>query len=75
MNNGPERMIENGMPNGHQVEVMPLKRVLMRTIPELRGELAPVIDAFDPWARDRGEYYSLQWKPREGAESDESFKP
>lgn len=75
MNNGPERIIENGMPNGHQVEVMPLKRVLMRTIPELRGELAPVIDAFDPWARDRGEYYSLQWKPRAGAESDESFKP
>ncbi|MGN6730362.1 MAG: peroxidase family protein, partial [Candidatus Binatia bacterium] len=73
MNNGPERMIENDMPNGHQIEVMPLKRVLMRTIPELRGELARVIDAFDPWARDRGEYYSLQWKLREGAESDEAF--
>jgi hypothetical protein len=66
-------MIENGMPNGHQIEVMPLKRVLMRTIPELRGELAPVIDAFDPWSRDRGEYYSLQWQPREGAESDDAF--
>jgi len=52
---------------------MPLKRVLMRTIPELRRELAPVIDAFDPWARDRGEYYSLEWKPRNGAESDEAF--
>jgi hypothetical protein len=75
LNNGPEKRIENGLPNGHQIEVMPLKRVLMRTIPELRSELASVIDAFDPWARDRGEYYSLQWKPRQGAESDESFKP
>jgi hypothetical protein len=75
MNNGPERMIENGMPNDHQIEVMPLKRVLMRTIPELRDELALVVNAFDPWARDRGEYYSLEWKPRKGAESDESFKP
>ena len=73
LNNGPEKMIENGLPNGHQIEVMPLKRVLMRTIPELRRELAPVIDAFDPWARDRGEYYSLEWKPRNGAESDEAF--
>jgi hypothetical protein len=75
MNNGPERMIEKGISNGHQIEVMPLKRVLMRAIPAIEGELATVIDAFDPWARDRGEYYSLEWKPRKGAESDESFKP
>lgn len=73
-NNGPEKMMEKGRPNGHEIEVMPLKRVLMRTIPELAGELAPVVNAFDPWARDRGEYYSLQWKPRKGAESDEAFK-
>ena len=73
INNGAEKMIEKGMPNGHQIEVMPLKRVLMRTIPELASELAPVINAFDPWARDRGEYYSLQWKPRNGAESDGAF--
>ena len=75
MSNGPETMIEKRLSNGHRIEVMPLKRVLMRTIPALRGELAPVVDAFDPWARDRGEYYSLQWKPREGAESDQSFNP
>jgi len=73
-NNGPEKMMEKGRPNGHEIEVMPLKRVLVRTIPELADELAPVINAFDPWARDRGEYYSLQWKPRKGAESDEAFK-
>jgi hypothetical protein len=73
-NNGPEKIMEKGRPNGHEIEVMPLKRVLMRTIPELADELAPVINAFDPWARDRGEYYSLQWKPRKGAESDEAFK-
>ena len=22
------------------------------------------VNAFDPWARDRGEYYDLAWKPR-----------
>jgi len=42
-------------------------------VPELAPELASVANAFDPWARDRGEYYSLQWKPRKGAESDVSF--
>ena len=32
-----------------------------------------VVNAFDPWARDRGEYYSLDWRPRPGAEADEAF--
>jgi hypothetical protein len=54
--------------------VSPLKRVLQRTIPELKSELEPVINVFDPWARDRGEYYSLEWKPRPGAERDTAFK-
>jgi Animal haem peroxidase len=72
--NGPDgRVMEKGMPNGHRGEVSPLKRVLLRTIPELEGELAHVVNVFDPWARDRGEYYSLQWKPRPGAESDPAF--
>ena len=62
--------MEKGRPNGHEMEVSPLKRVLLRTIPELTPELEPVVNAFDPWARDRGEYYSLEWKPRPGAESD-----
>jgi hypothetical protein len=53
--------------------VSPLKRVLLRTIPELAPELAHVVNAFDPWARDRGEYYTLTWKPRAGAESDKAF--
>ena len=22
------------------------------------------MNVFDPWARDRGDYYSLEWKPR-----------
>jgi hypothetical protein len=54
--------------------VSPLKRVLLRNMPELSPELQHVVNAFDPWARDRGEYYSLDWKPRKGAESDEAFK-
>ena len=70
---GPE-MIEKGMPNGHRQPVSPLKRVLMRNIPELAPELEHVVNAFDPWARDRGEYYSVAWKPRPGAESDPAFQ-
>jgi hypothetical protein len=62
--------MEKGSPNGHTNPSLPLKRVLIRNIPELKPELDPVINAFDPWARDRGQYYSLQWKPRPGAESD-----
>ncbi|HXB55416.1 MAG TPA: peroxidase family protein [Vicinamibacteria bacterium] len=69
---GPE-VIEKGTPNGHKQPVSPLKRVLMRTIPELKRELQPVVNVFDPWARDRGEYYSLEWIPRPGAQSDEAF--
>jgi hypothetical protein len=70
---GPE-MIEEGAPNGHKQPVSPLKRVLMRNIPELAPELQHVVNAFDPWARSRGEYYSLEWKPRPGAESDPAFQ-
>jgi hypothetical protein len=73
-NNGPAPMYETTPINGHSNEpVSPLKRVLLRTIPELKSELAPVANAFDPWARDRGKYYSLDWKPRQGAESDPAF--
>ena len=74
MHNGPgAEQIEKGSPNGHTQPVSPLKRVLLRSIPELTGELQNVVNVFDPWARDRGEYYSLDWKPRPGAESDEAF--
>jgi hypothetical protein len=68
------KIFEPKKANGHIVEVSPLKRLLQRTIPELREELEPVVNVFDPWARDRGEYYSLEWKPRRGAEADLSFK-
>jgi hypothetical protein len=70
---GPE-MIEKGQPNGHIQPVSPMKRVLLRNIPELAPELDKVVNAFDPWARDRGEYYSVAWRPRPGAEPDDSFK-
>ena len=74
MHNGPgPEMMEQGTPNGHQQQVSPMKRVLLRTMPELAEELQGVVNAFDPWARDRGEYYSLDWKAREGAEGDEAF--
>jgi hypothetical protein len=74
-NNGPgPKQMEQGKPNGHEQPVSPLKRVLLRTIPELQPELASVVNVFDPWARDRGAYYTLDWKPRAGAESDEAFK-
>ena len=73
-NNGPVAMIEKGTPNGHVQPVSPFKRVLLRAMPELQTELASVINVFDPWARDRGQYYSLDWKPRPGAESDPAFR-
>ena len=74
-NNGPDgKVMEKGKPNGHAMQVLPLKRILLRTIPELRNELEPVVNVFDPWTRDRGEYYSLTWKPRPGAEADDAFK-
>jgi hypothetical protein len=73
-NNGPSPMFESRAMNGHDHQpVSPLKRVLLRTIPELKPELDHVANAFDPWARDRGTYYSLDWKPRAGAEHDEAF--
>jgi len=73
--NGPDgRIMEKGKINGHEMEVSPLERLLLRTLPELAAELDLVVNVFDPWARDRGEYYSLQWKPRPGAETDEAFK-
>jgi hypothetical protein len=73
-NNGPGGLEYEAEPdNGHRVEVSPLKRVLLRNIPELAAELKPVRNAFDPWARHRGEYYSLDWKPRPGAETDPAF--
>jgi hypothetical protein len=74
-NDGPTGVVmEQGRPNGHEEVVSPFKRVLLRTMPELKDELAGVVNAFDPWARDRGNYYSLQWTPRKGAESDPAFK-
>ncbi|MEP6494743.1 MAG: peroxidase family protein [bacterium] len=73
-NNGPAPMIETMEINGHANQpVSPLKRVLLRTVPELKPELDHVANAFDPWARDRGSYYTLDWKPRKGAEKDEAF--
>jgi hypothetical protein len=52
--NGPDgKVIERSGPSAHNVQVSPLKRVLLRNIPELQAELDPVITAFDPWARDR----------------------
>jgi len=75
MNNGPDgTVMEEGEPNGHKQEVLPMKRVLLRVMPELKDELKTVVNAFDPWARDRGRYYTLDWKPRPGAESDPAFK-
>jgi hypothetical protein len=73
-NNGPTPAIEPQPINGHKKQpVPPLKRVLLRVAPELAGEMGPVVNTFDPWARDRGEYYSLDWTPRKGAESDPAF--
>lgn len=72
---GQPRCLEPVKVNGHDQDVSPLKRVLLRTIPELKDELLPVRNVFDPWARDRGEYYSLTWEPRPDAKTDSAFGP
>jgi len=75
MNSGPgPKQWETGEPNGHKQEVSPLKRVLLRAMPELEVELKNVVNMFDPWARDRGQYYSVEWKARPDAASDPAFK-
>jgi hypothetical protein len=74
MNHGPENQcVQRTWVFFHKVDPSPLKCVLRRTIPELEPELSHVVNAFDPWARDRGDYYDLQWKPREDAKGDEAF--
>ena len=73
MNNGPEKQMEKVSSNRHNDPVSPMKRVLLRTVPELSGELDHVVNVFDPWARDRGVYYTLRWRARPGAETDEAF--
>jgi hypothetical protein len=75
MDNGPTGpQWETGEPNGHRQHILPLKRVLLRTMPELEPELRSVVNAFDPWARDRGSYYTLDWKPRSDAAGDDAFR-
>ncbi|MES2624975.1 MAG: peroxidase family protein [Pseudomonadota bacterium] len=68
-----QQCLEPDPVNGHVIAVSPMKRVMMRNIPELRDELMHVVNVFDPWARDRGEYYSLDWKPRADAQDDPAF--
>jgi hypothetical protein len=70
---GAQACLEPAKVNGHELEVSPLKRLLLRNLPALKDELLQVKNVFDPWARERGEYYSLEWKPRHGAESDPAF--
>ncbi len=72
---GTTTCVEPVLVNGHTQTVSPMKRVLLRNLPELRHELLPVRNVFDPWARDRGDYYSLDWTPRLGAENDVAFQP
>lgn len=74
-NNGPGPIqMEAGTPNGHRQPVSPLKRVMMRNVPELQPQLKSVVNVFDPWGRDRGQYYSLEWKAKPEAAGDPAFQ-
>ena len=73
-NNGPDKRMEQGKVNGHRIEVLPLKRLLMRNLPGLHDQLAPIKNAFDPWARDRGSYFETEWKPIPSARRDPAFR-
>jgi hypothetical protein len=70
---GTQTCLEPDQVNGHKVAVSPMKRLMIRNIPEIKDELLQVKNIFDPWARDRGNYYDLSWKPRPGAEADSAF--
>lgn len=70
---GSQACLEPEPVNGHEVAVSPLKRLLIRNIPGIKDELMQVRNAFDPWARERGSYYNIAWKPRPGAETDPAF--
>jgi hypothetical protein len=73
-NNGPAgKQWEDRKSNGRREEILPLKRVLLRNIPELQPELKNIVNSFDPWARDRGQYYTLDWNPRLDAAKDPAF--
>jgi len=74
-NNGPGPVqMEAGTPNGHRQPVSPLKRVMIRNVPELRPQLKSVVNVFDPWGRDRGQYYSLEWNAKPEAATDPAFQ-
>jgi hypothetical protein len=67
-----------GHPNGNLIDNIEDVDTVVGWLAEFRrphgfDELQKVVNVFDPWARDRGEYYSLQWKARPGAEEDEAF--
>jgi len=57
------------------VDNMPvaLAESVMRLATRRDPQLAGVANVFDPWARDRGKYYSLAWKPRADAIKDPAF--
>jgi Animal haem peroxidase len=59
--------------NGHTIPVSPLKRLMLRVAPELESELMQVVNVFDPWARERGDYYDVSWKARADAAADPAF--
>ena len=72
-NGADGKRYEPGAQNGHTVEVSPLKRLLQRAMPELAPELAHVVNAFDPWGRDRGDYYTVTWQARPDTKGDPAF--
>ena len=53
----------------YSVSDAPMKRVLLRAAPELAPELESVRNVFDPWARDRGSYYSIKYNAFTGTAS------
>jgi len=68
-----EACLEPDKVNGHTMDVTPMKRLLIRNMPDLKDELMQVTNVFDPWARERGKYYSLAWEPRPDAQADPAF--
>ena len=51
-----------------------LTRTWFHTVVYLGRDRVSTFFAGSMYTRDRGEYYSLGWKPRPGAEADPSFR-
>ena len=66
--NGPDgKLKEKGTPNGHRIQISPLKRVLLRTIPELGPSSTRSRECFRPMGAGSGRVLFLTMEASVGS--------